>query len=800
MRCSSCNQTNEDSNSFCIKCGAPLSVKESEALAEEDVSLVELHDQVQFLQQEVSDIQTTLASHGMTSESPVIGTEPVQHRQQPQPRPQSDPRPRQQTVVWEPALATTGGPPTGPPDRSDVAAQPEESFWDKNPIDWEMILGGNWLARIGILALVVGMGFFLKMAFDNDWIGETGRVVLGISAGLAFLGAGEYWRTKYPVYAQALVGGGIAMLYLSLYAAYAIFGLISLYPGVGMLALISVASAALAIRYESVSLAVIGILGAFLAPIATSGASGNSTQVQTVGPSFQLMAYVIVIDLGVLALSTFRSWRWFTMLALIGSLFTFGNWYMQYEQEISVLTAQLSLTLIFLIFAAATTLFHMIWRREPKVFDMTLMILNATAFFGISYGILWDDFREWMGGFTIVVALFYGGMAYLALTRTREQVKISLMALGIALIMLTIAVPVQLGGPWISIAWAAEAVILLGLSYTLHMWQLRVYSVGIFGLFLIWLFAIDTIAAVEANLTPLANEYLPMYLFGVAAMFLGAYLARRYGDKTIEEEVVLFPALLVAGNVILTVAVPIQVDPIWVAVTWAAEAAALVWFSFRLNIIELRLISIGVFATLFAWLLVIDTPIDLREFDSESGQVVSKSFTLFLNYRMMAFVSGITALYGAVFMIYRVRESLHDWEKKELFVILLIAANFLTLWVLSAEVIAAVDSRIINVSGRTADHVTSLSLSLVWAIYASLILIVGIISRQRYVRLAGLGLLAIPVIKLFLVDSFALERGYRVAAFMSLGGILLVGGFLYQRFTTVIKGFFFETDDTAPQN
>jgi uncharacterized membrane protein len=777
-----------------------LYVEESEALVEEDVSLVQLHDQVQELQNEVSDIQTTLARHGMTSESPVIGTGPVQRSPQPQPRSQSDPSPRKKSVVWEPALATAGRPPTGPPDRPAVTSQPEESFWDKIPIDWEMILGGNWLARIGILAVVIGMGFFLKMAFDNNWIGETGRVVLGISAGLAFLGAGEYWRTKYPVYAQALVGGGIALLYLSMYAAYAVFGLISLYPGVGMLALVSVASAALAIRYESVSLAVIGILGAFLAPIATSGSFENSSQAQSVGPSFQLMAYIIVIDLGVLVLSTFRSWRWFTMLALIGSLLTFGNWYVQYEQEITVLTAQGSLTIIFLIFAASTTLFHMIWRREPKVFDMTLMILNATAFFGISYGILWDDFRDWMGGFTIVVALFYGGMAYLALTRTREQVKISLMALGIALIMLTIAVPVQLGGPWISIAWAAEAVILLWLSYTLHMWQLRVYSVGIFGLFLIWLFTIDTVAAVEANLTPLANEYLPMYLFGVAAMFLGAYLARRYGDKKIEAEVVLFPALLVAGNVILTVAVPIQVDPIWVAVTWAAEAAALVWFSFRLNIIELRMISIGVFATLFAWLLVIETPVDFQAYDFESGKFVSTKFTLFLNYRMMAFVSGILALYGAGFMIYRVRERLQSWEKKELLLILLIAANFLTLWVLSAEVFAAVDSGIINVSGGNAEHVTSLGLSLLWAVYASLVLVVGIVGRWRYVRLAGLGLLAIPVLKLFLVDSFALERGYRVAAFMSLGGILLVGGFLYQRFTTAIRGFLFEEDDNATQS
>ncbi|MCH7801947.1 MAG: DUF2339 domain-containing protein, partial [Chloroflexi bacterium] len=399
----------------------------------------------------------------------------------------------------------------------------------------------------------------------------------------------------------------------------------------------------------------------------------------------------------------------------------------------------------------------------------------------------------------LLVALFYGGIAYLALIRTREQVRISLMALGIALVMLTIAAPVQLGGPWISVAWAAEAVVLLWLSFTLRMWQLRVYSIGVFIVFITWLFAVDTVTALQLDLTPLANQYLPAYLVGIAATFLGAYLARRYRGDSFEREAWLFPALLVVGNAILTVAVPVLVDEVWIAVAWAAEALGLVWLSFRLNLVELRKISMGVFAILVVRLLIFDTFVEFEIWDAQSGNLVSTGYTLFLNYRMLAFACGIAAFYGAAFMIYRLRGSLLDWEKKHFFVALVIAANFLTLWVLSAEVIAAVDSRIINVSGRTAEHVTSLGLSLLWAVYASLILVAGIMGRWRHVRLAGLGLLAVPILKLFLIDSFALEQGYRVAAFLSLGGILLGGGFLYQRFSIAIKGFLFEDNETAPQ-
>ena len=274
---------------------------------------------------------------------------------------------------------------------------------------------------------------------------------------------------------------------------------------------------------------------------------------------------------------------------------------------------------------------------------------------------------------------------------------------------------------------------------------------------------------------------------------------RRHRDQTFEREAWLFPALLVVGNVILTVAVPIQVDEVWIAVAWSAEALALVWLSFRLNLVELRKISMGVFAVLIVRLLIFDTSVEFERWDLQSGNLVSTGFTLFLNYRMLAFVSGIAAFYGAAFITYRLREGLQEWERRDFFVALLIAANILTLWVLSAEVIAAVDSGIINVSERTAEHVTSLGLSLLWAVYASIVLIVGIVSRVRIIRLAGLGLLAVPILKLFLVDSFALEQGYRVAAFLSLGGILLGGGFLYQRFSAAIKGFLFEDNETAPQ-
>jgi uncharacterized membrane protein len=560
--------------------------------------------------------------------------------------------------------------------------------WER--VDWEPLVSGNWLARIGVLAVVIGTGFFLKLAFDNDWIGETGRVVLGVVLGLAFLGASEYWQKRYPAYTQALGGGGIAILYLSIFSAFALYGLIDFYPAAALLLLVSATSAALALRHDSVALAVIGIGGAFVAPFILSGFAEETATEVLAGGSLQLIAYIIAVDLGVVALSTFRSWRWFTLLALIGSLASYGAWFDQYSDTVTVLTSEGSLTIIFLIFVGATTLFHLVWRRPPQASDLTLMVTNASAYFGISYGLLWDDFREWMGGFTLLLSLFYGGLAYLALMRIKEHVYLALMSLGIALIFLTIAVPVQLDGPWIAVAWSVQGAVLIWASFNLRMWQLRAFSMG-------------------------------------------------------------------------------------------------------------------VFVTLAVRLLAFDTPIDLGDF-----QVI-------LNYRMLAFASGIFALYLAAYLVRREKSSVQERENMSvpgggrsfisqditdtlrditglrfLFPALLVGANFLTLWVLSAEVIATVDSGVVDVSRRAEYFVKSLSLSLLWAVYASLMLAAGIARRWQRVRLAGMILLTIPVLKLFLVDTFDLEQGYRVAAYLSLGFILLIAGFLYQRYGAAIKEFLFE--------
>jgi len=674
MRCPLCDRENADTGFFCIYCGAELHNLEDEAdtleigpdAPEQERVIGDLTRDVRQLQREMRQVLSILSLQDDTA----VTRQPVS------PGPTVETWPAPEASVWEPSL------------------------WDR--VDWEPIVGGNWLARIGVVAIVIGTAFFLKLAFDNNWIGEPERVVLGILGGLAFLGASQYWLRKYPVYAQALAGGGIGILYLSIFSAFVLFSLIGFYSAVGLLLLISCISAALALRHDSLALALIGIAGALMAPFILSGFADGADARAPTGRSLQLIAYIIAVDLGVLVLSTFKNWRWLTLTALVGSLAAYGAWYAEYSDTVGHLTSQGSITIIFLIFVAATTLFHLVWRRAPKAYDFTLMVATASAYFGISYGLLWNDFRDWMGGFTLLLSLFYGGIAYLALLRIREHVNLALMSLAIALVFLTIAVPVELDLLWIAVAWSTQGTVLVWLSFRLRMWKLRASGLCVFAVLAVRVLAFDTTIDDLGNFQVILNSRMLAFASAITALYLAAYLVRR-GSHLMQEQQ--------SGG------------------------------------------------------------------DDESGAVGADILSLPSN------------------LMDSLRELMHS---RLLFPGLLVTANFLTVWILSAEVIATVDSGVVDMSREAEPHVKSLSLSLLWGFYASVMLIIGIVRRWQPVRLGGLALMAIPVAKLFVVDTFELEQGYRIVAYFSLGFILLAGGLLYQRYSEAIKGFLFEEQAGGP--
>lgn len=207
-------------------------------------------------------------------------------------------------------------PSTPPPPKPEITPPPISAV--KREWNVETLIGGNWLNRIGVVLVLFGVAFFLKYAFDNRWIGETGRVILGFIAGLVFLGLGEWYQNKgYRWFSQGLTGGGIALLYLSIYAAFSFYSLIPQMPAFVFMMLVTAASIALAVRYNALTIAVLASLGGFLTPFLLS--TGVDNQVA-------LFTYVLFLNLGVLGVAYFKNWHVLNYQNFILTVIVFAAW------------------------------------------------------------------------------------------------------------------------------------------------------------------------------------------------------------------------------------------------------------------------------------------------------------------------------------------------------------------------------------------------------------------------------------------------------------------------------------------
>jgi len=325
-------------------------------------------------------------------------------------------------------------------------------------------LAGTWFNRLGILAIMLGVAFFLKWSFDNQLIGELGRIVIGLLIGLVFLGTGEYFqRKKFQVYGQGFTGGGIAILYFSIFAAFTFYHLITQPIAFVLMVLITLAASLLAVRYDSPAVGIFGIVGGFATPFLLS--TGQNNQVI-------LYTYIAILDAGVLLVAYFKKWPVFNYLTFLFTYLSFslglyGNPTSNTPGSFDVVSFSY-LTLFFLIYLGVSFTRNIRLKETFLRMDISLIMLNAVIYFGLSYGLLIDFIKDWIGFWAVFLGLIYllmGTFIYRRYTGTRN---LSLTLLAIAAGFITVAVPLQLDGYWISMAWAVEAVIFFYLNLKIN--------------------------------------------------------------------------------------------------------------------------------------------------------------------------------------------------------------------------------------------------------------------------------------------------------------------------------------------
>ena len=452
------------------------------------------------LEASIARIEAVLAAHSIF---PVTATAPP-------PRPEATPAPA-------PEVEPSPAPEPGPPPPSPVTSPPPSL--SVNNI--ESIIGRRWVGWIAISLILFATAFFLKYAFENRWIGELGRVAIGIIFGIGFSLAGyRYHQRGWRVFAQILTAGGIVLLYLSVYGAFGYYHLIGQKTAFFYLIILIAESAALALVYNAPAIAIMALIGGFLNPLLLHTERDQYRS---------FFAYLLALDIGGLAL--LKHWRGLSSVAYFGTQLLFWIWYNEnyhHQKRTAVLVFQFA---VFLIFLLAHLGRAFIRRESATNEDVLLLVVNPFVFFATAYNLLNPTHHDWMGAFAIGMALLYASAAKILLQRVDTSRREVLLLIAIALTFVTIAIPIQLSSNWITIAWAVEGLAILWAALELRSARLRVHAFALFALaffkFLLW----DTPYGHRAPFIPVFNRYF-LSSMAVIGCFLGAiYLLEKARER-----------------------------------------------------------------------------------------------------------------------------------------------------------------------------------------------------------------------------------------------------------------------------
>src|SRR3989338_8393423 len=406
----------------------------------------------------------------------------------------------------------------------------------------EFKLAANWFAIVGIVAIVLAVVFFLKFAFDNGLIGPIGQVIIGLVFGICLIFAGEALREKVHKYSQIISSGGIVVLYLSIWAAYGLFYLISPYVALSSMSLITILSSLLAIRYEAVYIGVLWVIGGFATPILL----GKGFESEMI-----LMSYIIILNLGVLAVSFFKNWRELNIATFAGTYIVFVSWvgiHWKVEKFLETITF---LTIIFLIFAVSLFIYNFVYKKEAGESDIILMLLNAVVYFCLGYYLMTDaGYKDFIGFFAFCLSAFYFVLGSLSYQKFKETSYLTLGFLGISIFFLTIAVPLSVKKNLITIVWAMEAASLLLLGFLISSQKLRVAACIIYILVVIRLVGLDTQIDIS-KFTLIFNMRFLTFMISVISMGIASYLYFKYRQNLDENEKKILPSLLIVANILL---------------------------------------------------------------------------------------------------------------------------------------------------------------------------------------------------------------------------------------------------------
>jgi len=688
-----------------------------------------------------------------------------------------------------------------------VQPTPPKPTKPKQKTAWEDFIGTNLLNKIGIAVLVIGISFGVKYAIDHQMLNPLTRIILGYVAGAILMVIAIRLKKNYTAFSAVLLSGGIASLYFITYAAYDFYQFIPQLAAFVLMVLFTAFTVFAALQYKQQAIAVIGLVGAYAVPFLLSDGSGRVVV---------LLTYVGIINTGILFIAFKQDWRGLFRFAFVLTWLIVFAWIVTDYRAEKHLWISLAFTLIYFIqFYLAFVVSKFRSTQKLSIGDIAMILTNSFIFYGLGYGSISDhpDGDYFLGLFTAFNAVIHFTICLVLFYKLRQAKDIFYFIAGMVLTFLTLAVPVQLEGNWVTAVWAMEAVLLfwigrnkkfpiyeilaypligLALVSLLHDWSELsfIYNdyyyydsseisispfINVFfltGLIVAFMFGIiyklslktehDSSNKVLNIIAPLMRYALPagflFILFTCLLKEISLYFNQQYYLTAIKQE---------DGN-------NYNYDWLSFKTVWLINYSAL--FVFTLWFINERITKNNLLKYVAAGagvlIVIIYLSGGLIELESLRDAYLSDDayfkhgfWNIGVRYISYIFIAAL------LLIIYRVVKT---EAKPALFKIERLFFHFTLLTLLSSELLAWLALTQVHDGSR-------LALSILWGAYALYLIVWGLAKDFAFLRISGIVLFGITLAKLFLYDLTGMSTIAKTIVLMILGALLLIASFIYNK-------------------
>ena len=641
-------------------------------------------------------------------------------------------------------------------------------------VNYEKFIGENLFGKIGILVFVIGVGFFVKYAIDKDWINETLRTVLGFLTGSALLVVAERLQKKYRTFSSLLAGGAFAVFYLTVAIAFHFYHLFPQTVAFIILIVITLFMSILSVLYDRRELAIISLVGGFLAPFIVSSGDGNY---------MVLFTYISILNLGMFGLSIYKKWGELPVIAFVFTYLVMGLFLLTgYSTGTAIISVHLFAFATLFYFIFLLPILSILRIEAIKKNRGLLLVIITNNFIYLLLGILFLRNMELAFKSEGLLSLFIAIINLVLviwLRMSKKDYKFLIYAmLGLVLTFVSITIPIQLDGNYITLFWAAEMVLLLWLYVKSKIWIYERATLVLMGLTLIS-YLMDVSAVIlssSSSDTVFLNSSFATSLFVGLAAGAFALMMGHYRSLVSESRCLRY----VPWNPVMLL-----------------TSAAILYYTFMA---EFSLHLAG--ATRSGMMLV---------FTSAAILILSYAFKkrFPIEQCTIPYLAGL----GINVLIYAINIWGDQWAHMSLSPVLLrwLAAAFI---IVNLYYVARQYYTIIGLKTHSTVYLNVLALllwltmvrSFLWqagvedfdagfsvslSIAGFVQMALGMRLHQKVLRIISLSTFGIVLLKLILKDLWAMPTIGKIIVFIILGLILLVLSFLYQK----LKGVLFKNDE-----